>query len=231
MKLFKYEFYHLILDRAVWAVLMAIIALGLLIAYAGRHNFIGIPVEGIIPLILCNPFLTMWTGVVLAPVFFGLDFQNRTLNIAVSSGYSRIKIFITKVFLYYLYGILVLFISNVCMVWISCGNLSFIRLGEKFVLLPLIYCATITIPMLMYFIFNDMFAATAINVIFTFTMQRLMENEIVSDIMFVYPPCLQMNILTLSTWTEIFTSILINGIYIVIGSSICIYALKTRELK
>lgn len=233
MRLHKYEIFRISHDREIWGALAAVIVLSILMACLGRRTLVGWPIEIITPLALSNPLLSMWSGVVLAPVFFGLEFHNRTLNIAVCSGYSRSKILLVKAFWYYLIAVVVLAVSLVSTIWISYGRISYLinGFGEKLALLTLINCATLTIPMVVTFAFGDIFSSFATNAIFTYAVQKLMENGTLSNVLSYYPPSIQVDYALWNKLPGALTSALICVLYIIVGLTVCIFTLKYRELK
>lgn len=233
MRLHKYEIFRISHDREIWGALAMVITFSILMAYLGRRALVGRPLEIITPLALSNPLLPMWAGVVLAPVFFGLEFHNRTLNMAVCSGYSRSRILLVKAFWYYLIAGVVLTVSAVSTMWISYGGIPPIinGFGGKLALLTLINCATVTLPMVVTVAFGDIFSSFAINAIFTYVVQKLIEKGTLSNILSYYPSGIQMDYTLWNTWPGAFTSVLICAFYIMAGLMVCIFTLKYRELK
>jgi hypothetical protein len=233
MRLHKYEIFRISHDREIWGILAMIITFSILMACLERRTLLGRPIEIITTLALSNPLLSMWAGVVLAPMFFGMDFQNRTLNMPVYCGYSRSKILLVKAFWYYLIAGVVLALSLVCTVWIYYGGISPLIDGfaGKLAMLTLINCATLTIPMLVTFAFGDIFSSFAANAIFTYAMQKLMENGTLSNVLSYYPPSIQLDYTIWNTWPSALTSALICTLYIILGLNVCIFTLKYRELK
>jgi hypothetical protein len=233
MRLFKYEMYRMLVDRTVWVLFIAILAFGMLMGYMGRGIYTGVPIVFITHSLLSNPLVPMWSSVVLAPVFFGLDFQYRTINTAICVGYRRWGIMLSKVIGYYLFGGGVLALSCLSAIWVRHGGFTLVSLefwGDLFIL-TLLNLATLTIPMLASFIFRDVFASIATTTIFTYMMQNWMEKGSTDPLLRFYPPGLQLRFDYWSTWPGASAAVFTGIIYAAVGLLTIILIFRRRELK
>lgn len=161
INMFRIEVYKLFLSKSFWIVFIMSIFFGIIMILDSYIFIIGYENIGVSFYYVC---LLMVFLILFGVIFFGNDFLDRIINNVVCVGYSRFKIFICKVLVYFigvnlviLFSLIVNVIFNIILYkyivvyFINDGNI----LVKIIIIIFLLGMVMLSISIFVVFIFRD----------------------------------------------------------------------------
>ena len=135
--------------------------------------------------VLGNAQLALWYGAVLAAFFVGQEFENRTVNIPIMHGHSRMQVFFSKVLAFYITGLVfsqtVLFVTLFAYYpswYLQMPAAQFIQ----YILLRIVCdLGTLSIPLFLAFLCRDLVRSVSFSAAYALVYTLLAEGSLPVD--------------------------------------------------